>query len=51
MDVLKMLDLFALTFEHWGFLIIFIGSLIEITPLGWAVPGSGILIIAGYLAN
>ena len=46
-----MLDLFATLFEKWGLIVIFIGSLIEITPLGWAVPGGAILVIAGYLSN
>lgn len=51
MDLLSLLDKFALLFEQWGYPIIFLGSLIEITPLGWAVPGGAILLIAGYLSN
>lgn len=51
MDLLKILDIIAIQFEHWGYLVIFFGSLIEITPLGWAVPGGAILVIAGYLSN
>lgn len=51
MNLLQTLDTFALLFEQWGYPIIFLGSLIEITPFGWAVPGGVILVIAGYLAN
>lgn len=51
MDFLQTLDLIATLFEQWGYPIIFLGSLIEITPLGWAVPGGAILVIAGYLSN
>ena len=46
-----MLDLIAYFFEKWGYLTIFLGSLIEITPIGWAVPGGLILVLAGYLSN
>ena len=51
MDILQTFDLIAILFEKWGYLIIFLGSLIEITPLGWAVPGGAILVVAGYLSN
>lgn len=51
MDLLQALDTLALLFEQWGYPVIFLGSLIEITPLGWAVPGGAILLIAGYLSN
>jgi membrane protein DedA with SNARE-associated domain len=51
MDLIKILDILALQFEHWGYLIIFFGSLVEITPIGWAIPGGFILVISGYLSN
>lgn len=51
MDLIQILDTLALLFERWGYPIIFLGSLIEITPLGWAVPGGAILLVAGYLSN
>lgn len=51
MELLTLLDKFALLFEKWGYPIIFVSSLIETTPLGWAVPGGVILILAGYLSN
>lgn len=51
MDLLKVLDLISIVFEQYGYPIIFLGSLIEITPLGWVVPGGAILFIAGYLSN
>lgn len=51
MDIQNLLTPISLLFEKFGYPIIFFGSLIEITPLGWAVPGGVILAIAGYLAN
>jgi len=51
MDLLQLLDKFAILFEQWGIIVAFLGTLIEITPLGWAIPGGAILIIAGYLSN
>jgi len=44
-------DLVLYSFSRWGYLIIFFGSLIEITPLGWMIPGGGILLIAGFIAK
>ena len=51
MDINLLFDTITNLFESFGFLFIFVGSLIEITPLGWAVPGGLILLIAGYLSN
>ncbi len=51
MDVLSLLDFLASLFEKWGYAIVFLGSLIEITPFGWTVPGGAILVVAGYLSN
>lgn len=38
-------------FLTWGYLTVFWGSLVETTPLGWAVPGGVILTVAGFFAN
>lgn len=51
MDINLLLNTISILFEKFGYPVIFLGSLIEITPFGWAVPGGVILIIAGYLAN
>lgn len=51
MDLIQILDYLGVLFEKLGYPIIFLGSLIEITPLGWAVPGGAILVIGGYLSN
>ena len=34
----------------WGYLIIFLGSFIETTPMGWIVPGGLILVGGGFYA-
>lgn len=51
MDINLLLNTITDLFEKFGYPIIFLGSLIEITPFGWVVPGGLILVIAGYLAN
>lgn len=51
MELVNLLNIISIVFEKWGILIIFIGSLVEITPFGWAVPGGVILALAGFLAN
>ncbi|KKP46529.1 MAG: hypothetical protein UR39_C0010G0041 [Candidatus Woesebacteria bacterium GW2011_GWA1_33_30] len=51
MEINELLNLITSLFEKFGYPMIFLGSLIEITPFGWAVPGGVILVIAGYLAN
>lgn len=51
MEIINLLNIISTLFEQWGYPIIFIGSLIEITPFGWAVPGGVILAVAGFLSN
>lgn len=51
MDIDLILNYIFILFERFGYPLIFAGSLIEISPLGWAVPGGVILVIAGYLSN
>lgn len=51
MDVNTLLNTVAVLFEKYGYWIIFAGSLVEITPLAWAVPGGALLVIAGYISN
>lgn len=51
MEIINLLNIISTLFEQWGYPIIFISSLIEITPFGWAVPGGVILAVAGFLSN
>ncbi len=51
MDINNLLNIISYLFETYGYSIIFLSSLIEITPLGWAMPGGVILAIGGYLSN
>lgn len=51
MDIVSLLTPITILFERYGYGIIFLGSLIEITPIAWAVPGGLILVIAGYISN
>lgn len=47
MELLKEIEQLYLS---WGYLIVFLGSFIEITPLGWIVPGGLILTGGGFYA-
>jgi membrane protein DedA with SNARE-associated domain len=51
MDIIFILDEIGVVFDKFGYLIVFLSSFLEITPVGWAVPGGAVLVIAGYLAN
>ncbi|HET7099495.1 MAG TPA: VTT domain-containing protein [Patescibacteria group bacterium] len=51
MDFIELINSTQWFFEKYGYLTIFLGSLVEITPLGWAVPGGAILALAGFFAN
>jgi len=51
MEVALIIEKLAYFFEKFGYLAVFWGSFIEISPLGWAVPGGTILAIAGFFAN
>lgn len=38
-------------FASFGYVVVFVGSFIEVTPLGWTVPGGLILALAGFFAK
>ena len=35
---------------NWGFILVFLSSFIEITPLGWTIPGGLVVAIGGYFS-
>ena len=35
---------------NYGYLIVFLSSFIEISPMGWAIPGGTLLAVGGYFA-
>ncbi|MFI5240978.1 MAG: DedA family protein [Microgenomates group bacterium] len=51
MNLVDLIDKTELFFNSYGYWTIFLGSLIEITPLGWLMPGGLIIAIAGFFAN
>lgn len=51
MDLPTLIDTTEFFFSKYGYLTIFVGSFIEITPMGWMVPGGVILALAGFFAN
>jgi len=48
MDIVYIIETLGAVFHTYGYLIVFVGSFIESTPLGWAVPGSLILALGGF---
>jgi membrane-associated protein len=51
MELRELVEILRIFFEKYGYLTTFLGSFVEITPLGWVVPGGTILAIAGFFAN
>lgn len=48
MDVNYIFSLSEDFFTRWGYLLVFVSTFIETTPLGFLIPGSTIVAIAGY---
>ena len=50
MNTLELINKIEIFYQNFGYLTAFFGTLIEMTPLGWAVPGGAILILGGFFA-
>lgn len=50
MDIAVLIQKLEYFFQNYGLLTVFVGSFVEITPLGWIVPGGVILAVAGFFA-
>lgn len=50
MSTLELIQKVEIFYQNSGYLTAFFGTLIEMTPLGWAVPGGVILILGGFFA-
>ncbi|MDP3994826.1 MAG: VTT domain-containing protein [bacterium] len=50
MDILELINKIEIFYQNFGYLTAFFGTLIEMTPLGWVVPGGTILILGGVFA-
>lgn len=51
MDLIKLIEILNIYFDKYGYVTIFLGSFIEITPMGWTVPGGIILAVAGFFSH
>ncbi len=51
MDFVSLIAKIEIFFNIYGYWTIFVGSFIEITPMGWVVPGGLIIAVAGFFAN
>lgn len=50
MDLISLIAALERLFSLYGYPVVFVSSFIEITPLGWTIPGGSILAIAGFFA-
>lgn len=50
MDLISLIEALEKLFASYGYPLVFVSSFIEITPLGWTIPGGTILAIGGFFA-
>lgn len=50
METLEILNILEGIYLSWGLPIVFLSSLVEISPFGWIVPGGAITAIGGFFA-
>ena len=50
MSASELINFLEQIFDSWGYLIVFLSSFIEITPLGWTIPGGLFLALGGFFA-
>ena len=50
MKLQELIDLFGNLFENWGLLIVFVSSFLEMSPIGWLIPGGALVAMAGFFA-
>jgi membrane protein DedA with SNARE-associated domain len=50
METVVLIDKIGQLYASWGYLLVFLGSLIETSPMGWAIPGGVILAVGGFFA-
>ncbi|MCL4382834.1 DedA family protein [Patescibacteria group bacterium] len=50
MNLISLIGTLEKLFSSYGYPLVFVSSFIEISPLGWTIPGGSILAIAGFFA-
>jgi membrane protein DedA with SNARE-associated domain len=50
MEIATLISRAEIFYQNFGYLTAFFGSLMEMTPLGWTVPGGAILMLGGFFA-
>ena len=50
MDISSLIVFLERLFSLYGYPLVFVSSFIEITPLGWTIPGGTILSVAGFFS-
>ena len=50
MELSQLINKIELIYGSWGYLLVFLSSFIETTPMGWAIPGGTIVAIGGFFS-
>src|SRR3990167_9860729 len=50
MSTVELIEYVGTLFASWGYLVVFLSSFIEITPLGFLIPGGHVLAIGGFFS-
>ena len=50
MNITQLIDSIENVYVYWGPLLVFISSFIEITPIGFAIPGGTIIFLGGFFS-
>ena len=50
METFELIDKIEIIYGTWGYLLVFLSSLIETSPIGFAIPGGLIVALGGFFA-
>jgi membrane-associated protein len=50
MEIQEIIVLLESVFQNYGYAILFLGSFIETTPMGWTIPGGLLVALGGFFA-
>jgi membrane protein DedA with SNARE-associated domain len=50
MELTLLINKLETLYMNWGYLLIFVGSFVETTPLGWTIPGGTMVAAGGFFA-
>src|SRR3989344_4766202 len=50
MEISEIIFIVEQAYSNWVFLILFLSSFVETSPLGWAIPGGTLVALGGFFA-